>query len=198
MTLLSTATTRVLSFCSHARRRLIWAGLCAGLLALGACAAPRPFASPDALAKAGTGDLAGAYPLDTYTGRLGLTISTDTPQNFSADFSLQGTEKAGTLQLAGPFGNIVALVQWDAQGAQLLQQGQAQRFADLPSLLTTLTGVAVPIAGVMEWLQGKGYAGLAGAGWVLEGNPDQTRRLKAERRNPLPTVRLVLILDDAP
>lgn len=136
--------------------------------------------------------------METYTGRLGLTVSTDTPQNFSADFSLQGTEKAGTLLLTGPFGSLVALVQWDAQGAQLQQQGQVQRFADLSNLLNALTGVAVPMAGVFQWLQGKGTAGLASAGWLLEDAPAQNHRLKAERRNPTPSVRLVLILDDAP
>jgi outer membrane lipoprotein LolB len=198
VTFLSWGASRICGLRSKVLRQLTRAGLCIGLSALGACAAPRPAEPPETLAKKGAGDLAAARPLETYTGRLGLMVSTDTPQNFSADFSLQGSENAGTLQLTGPFGSLVALVQWDAQGAQLQQQGQVQRFADLSSLLNALTGVTVPMAGVFEWLQGKGTASLAGAGWLLEDASDQSRRLKAERRKPLPAVRLVLILDDAP
>jgi outer membrane lipoprotein LolB len=160
--------------------RLLWA-LPLFTLLLAGCARP--------VQKAVSDDVAA----QSYSGRLSLSLQTDPPQSFFAGFDLRGSPQAGELVLATPLGGTLARISWNPAGARLQPaSGEAQQFADLPGLMQALTGTAVPVAALFDWLSGR-QAPIPG--WQADLSLREQGRLSARRDTPAPAAELRLILD---
>ncbi len=126
-----------------------------------------------------------------WSGRLSLQVESEPPQGFHAGFELHGNAQAGGIELFSPLGSTLASARWDA-GSALLQRGdQLQAYPDLASLSAALTGTALPVAELFEWLQGRA---VPAPGWELQLEPEQGR-LRARRAEPAPAATLRLLID---
>ena len=157
------------------RRRGIGMALAAALLM--GCASPPPRPAADGALRA-------------WSGRLLLTVHGQPPQRASAGFDLRGAPQRGELLLSTPLGQLVARVHWDDTGAWLQRPDtQPERYADMAALTEALTGAALPLVALFDWLDGQPTSV---PGWtLLELDADQGR-LHARRDLPAPVVELRL------
>lgn len=156
------------------------------LLALSAgCASVAPRPEPAA-------GLVGAQATAHWSGRLSLQIESDPPQAFHAGFELRGSAQAGELSLLSPLGTILATARWQPGGAELLRPDSSQAYPDLASLSADLTGTAVPVAALFDWLRGEATVA---DGWSVDLSDAGAGRLRAQRHQPPPDASLRLILD---
>ncbi len=126
-----------------------------------------------------------------WSGRLSLQVEGDPPQGFHAAFELRGNASEGEFELYTPLGSTLALAHWNGQAA-LLQRGDAwHAYPDLASLSAALTGTALPVAELFEWLQGHA---VSAPGWEVELDIENGR-LRARRSEPAPPATLRLVLD---
>ncbi len=152
-------------------RRAFLGGI-AALLA--ACATP-PAPAPDA----------------TWSGRLALTVAADPPQRWSAAFELDGSAERGALRLYSPLGARVAEVRWNADGAWLDRgDGAPQPYPDLATLTADLTGTALPVQALFDWLAGRPHPL---PGWEVDLAEQPQGRLRARRLDPAPLADLRLL-----
>jgi outer membrane lipoprotein LolB len=133
-------------------------------------------------------------PADTdhrWSGRLALTIQEDTPQHFSALFDLQGHPGAGEIRLTSPFGQLLGIARWSASEAELIRGNDRQRYANMDDLTTALTGTALPMSALFQWLNGQ-PATLDG--WQADLSRHADGRIQAQRFEPTPRVQLRLVM----
>ena len=156
------------------QRRLL---VCALALSLAGCTTPRRVTSPQT-----------AF----WSGRMGLQLHTDPPQNFSAGFELHGSPEQGELRLLSPVGTTVAQLNWAPGKAQLIQGGHEQFSQNLDNLTAQITGTVLPIAALFDWL-----AGLAtpAPGWTVDVGAPEQGRIHAQRHTPEPKAVLRIILE---
>ena len=128
-----------------------------------------------------------------WEGRLNLKILSKPPEQFSANFTLQGTPALGELTVYSPIGTTLAVASWDSNGAVLSEGSNKQSFASMDALTKHVTGASLPLQSLMSWLNSDG-ATLDG--WEVR-SEDQPggRRLFAKRLTPLPQLQLTLVLD---
>lgn len=126
-----------------------------------------------------------------WSGRLALKVSSARPQSFAAGFELRGSAQAGELLLTSPLGQTLAQVVWSPAGAELRQGDQVTRRGNLDELTTELTGTAVPVQALFDWLRG---AGTEAAGWQADLAAFGDGRIQAQRRQPLPEAELRIIV----
>lgn len=118
-----------------------------------------------------------------WSGRLALQTEEESAQSFSALFELEGSEDQGELILLSPLGNTLGKLKWSAEGATL-QTGQQQRAShSLDALLTQVTGEAIPIKAIFDWLRG---IETNAAGWVADLSALSQGRITAQRSDPKP------------
>lgn len=158
------------------RRRTLLASL--GSLLLVACATPATLATAE-----GT---------PHWSGRLALTVDSEPRQSYSAAFELGGTPETGELTLFSPLGNTLASIRWSPAGAQLQQGERITRRADLDSLSAELTGAALPVLALFDWLQGQPSSA---AGWEADLQRHADGRVVARRLHPEPTAELKLVFE---
>lgn len=127
-----------------------------------------------------------------YSGRLSLSVRGDPPQNLSAGFDLRGQASEGDLLLTSPLGTTVAQAVWRPGRAQLNANGQQQVFASMEELLARLTGAALPLAALFDWMDGRDTPV---PGWESDLSDHAQGRLVARRLSPQPAVELRLLLD---
>ncbi|MFT4192570.1 MAG: outer membrane lipoprotein LolB [Comamonas sp.] len=152
-----------------------WAGTASALLA--ACATPTRTLPPST---------------DRYwMGRLSLQTREERPQGFSASFELSGQPQRGELVLTSPIGNRIAEVQWTRQQAILRQGSRSQTYASLDELIEQLTGTAIPVAALFDWLAG---TPTAVPGWNVDLSRQPDGRLLATRLWPAPATELRVVL----
>ncbi len=174
----------------HLRRRAALRALCwtasgvAVVVATGCATVPEPEAAGTSVPSA---------PPVAYNGRLSLQVATDPPQRFAAEFDLQGRAAAGFLRLSTPLGQTLADLVWNAQGATLQGQGQLWQDRSVDALLQRLTGAAVPVAALIDWLGG---VATSAEGWQVDLSGHAQRRIQAQRLAPAPLVDLRLVLSD--
>jgi len=160
----------------------VWVTLLAlGLLSGCATAEPPAVASPQARAQ----------PTE-WLGRLSVTVQSEPPAAMSARFLLQGDARNGSLDLYSPLGTTVAALQWSPQRVQLQNGSQFQTFDSLTALTEKITGAALPMAAIFEWLQGQETTV---AGWQTHLSDAQPGSISARRLTPLPEVTLRIKLD---
>jgi outer membrane lipoprotein LolB len=124
---------------------------------------------------------------------LSLVVQSDPPQSFAAGFELHGSAEAGKLTLTSPLGNTLGQVRWSRQAAELQTGQQIRRFASMEDLMTELTGTAVPVGTLFQWLKGQDADV---AGWRADlSRVTAAGRLQASRLAPPPLADLRIVLD---
>lgn len=126
-----------------------------------------------------------------WSGRLALKVDSTRPQSLAAGFELRGSAQAGELLLTSPLGQTLAQVLWSPQGAELRQGDQITRRGSLDELTAELTGTAVPVQALFDWLQG---AATEAAGWQADLAGLGDGRIQARRTSPAPAAELRIIV----
>jgi len=144
-------------------------------LALAACAAPARLPASDEA---------------SWNGRLALQVEGDPPQAYAGGFELRGSPDQGELQLSSPLGQTLAVVRWDARGAELRQGEQLTRRGSLGELTHALAGTAMPVTAMFDWLRG---LDTRADGWEADLSRHAQGRISARRTDPLPAAQLRLI-----
>lgn len=167
-------------FTALRRPTALLAGLLLATLFLAGCAAPaaRPANQNDST-------------VSFWTGRISLQVQSEPPQAFFAGFELQGNPEQGELTLNSPLGNSLAVLRWSPLEAVLEQGGQIQRFASVDQLLEKVTGAAVPLSALFDWLGGKNTAL---GGWSADLSQQADGRISASRTTPQPRSDLRIVL----
>lgn len=130
-----------------------------------------------------------------WQGRLSVTVHGADPSVTTAAFELRGNARTGELALLSPVGTTMALLEWSPEGAHL-HRGQApERYASLDDLTEQLTGSALPVAALWQWLDGHN---VQVPGWDSDLSGLAQGRLVARRAHPAPAVSLRIQLDTAP
>jgi len=130
--------------------------------------------------------------IENFSGRLGLVIASDPPEQFHASFDLSGNEAEGELSLTSPLGNTLAVLQWRPGEAWLRQGEQVRRYASVDALAAAVTGAVVPLRALFAWLHGQPETV---EGWAPDLSRFSEGRLLARRSEPLPAAELRVILD---
>ena len=128
----------------------------------------------------------------SWSGRLGLVVASEPPQQFHAGFELTGNEQSGELQLTSPLGSILAVLQWHPGQALLRQDGESREYPSVDALSAAVTGTAVPVRALFAWLRGEPESV---EGWQVNLDQLAQGRLQARRIAPPPTADLRIILD---
>lgn len=126
-----------------------------------------------------------------WTGRISLQVQSEPPQAFFAGFELRGSPAQGELTLNSPLGNSLAVLRWSAQEAVLDSGNQVQRFASVDELIEKVTGAAVPLPALFDWLGGKNTAL---NGWSADLSQQAEGRISASRTSPQPRSDLRIVL----
>ena len=131
----------------------------------------------------------------SYQGRLSLRIASDPPQSLYAGFSLNGDSQTGDLTLNSPLGNTVGQLSWTPQSAVLKANNETKEFPSASALIENVTGTAIPLSALFDWLAGKNTTAV---GWEIdlsEMKTENTQRLVAKRTSPLPSAELRIAID---
>ena len=142
-----------------------------------------------------TANLDGKPAVLSYQGRLSLRIASDPPQSLYAGFSLNGDSQTGDLTLNSPLGNTVGQLSWTPQSAVLKANNETKEFASASALIENVTGAAIPLNALFDWLAGKNTTA---EGWEIdlsEMKTENTQRLVAKRTSPLPSAELRIAID---
>jgi outer membrane lipoprotein LolB len=127
-----------------------------------------------------------------WTGRLALQVKSTPPQNLSASFELQGSAEEGQMALLSPLGTTLARLSWNPQSAWLEHGAYKTESSNLQTLSQKLTGTALPIHAIFEWLQGQETSA---QGWDVDLSALKEGRLSARRTAPAPEALLRILLD---
>lgn len=141
------------------------------------------------------GNLDGKPAVLSYQGRLSIRIASDPPQSLYAGFSLNGDSQTGDLTLNSPLGNTVGQLSWTPQSAVLKANNETKEFPSASALIENVTGAAIPLNALFDWLAGKNTAA---EGWEIdlsEMKTENTQRLVAKRTLPLPSAELRIAID---
>lgn len=149
-------------------------------MAMAGCATMAPI---DAIGRASGGP---------WSGRLALRVDADPVRNLSAGFELSGTAQNGELRLFSPLGNTVSSLSWTPISATLRANGESRNFDSLDDLSRELTGAAIPLAALFQWLAG---VQANSPGWDADLGQLAAGRLTARRTEPAPAAELRVLLD---
>ena len=127
-----------------------------------------------------------------WAGRIGLQVQSEPPQAFFAGFELKGQASSGELTLISPLGSIVGIVRWSPFEALLEQGSTTRRFASSDELLAQITGAAIPMSALFDWLAG---IDTPTPGWVADLSKQPDGRISARRINPAPAADLRIVLN---
>ena len=191
------AADRPLLLCHAAFGRavaaIVRASLVAAAVALAACTTI-PQSPPSA-------------PRETLSGRLSIRVDADgaTPaRTLTAAFELNGSPRAGRLDLSTPLGSILAQARWSPGEVVLATPRGESTFADLDALTRQALGESVPVPALFDWLQGRPWPGapstpapagpgFAQLGWAVDLERFDDALVTARRDSPPPvTVRVKL------
>lgn len=182
----------------HRAARRTWV-LASGLaLLLAGCASAPTAAPPSTSASAEASAAPPATPTPQperrhWAGKLSVRIDREPVQYFSAGFELQGDSEAGEMQLFSPLGSTVATLRWQADGGAQWQRGeQLRHYPDMAELSADLTGTALPLASLFDWLQGRATAV---DGWQVDLSQHASGKLQAQRLQPTPSAQLRLVFE---
>jgi outer membrane lipoprotein LolB len=99
---------------------------------------------------------------ETLAGRLSVRVEADGSEParaLNAAFELRGDPARGRLDLATPFGNVLAQARWSPSQVVLATPSGETQFADLESLTRKVLGESVPVAALFDWLHGRPWPG---------------------------------------
>ncbi|HSV34100.1 MAG TPA: outer membrane lipoprotein LolB [Ramlibacter sp.] len=161
------------------RRRLACLAALAAATLLPGCASPPRSAPLDAVN-------------GPWAGRLALQVEDKPGESFSAGFELKGSAQAGELSLFSPLGGTLALLSWQPGSALLRANGADRQFDSVDALLAHVTGAAIPVAALFDWLRG---IDTTVAGWRADLSQLTQGRLAARRLAPVPAADLRVVLE---
>ncbi len=162
--------------------------------ALAAVAAVAPFFIAGCATPARPGDSLDAQD-GQWTGRLSLRVDSQPVQSFAALFELRGAPGRGELTLTSPIGSTLGVLQW-SPGEALLRDGQrTQRYDSIDTLAERVTGAALPVDALFQWLAGQPAAV---PGWRADLSQVASGRLQAVRESPQPTADLRVVFEAVP
>jgi outer membrane lipoprotein LolB len=154
------------------KRRLAVTALC---LLLGACAnAPRE------------------RPAQFWSGRIGLQVQSEPPQNMHASFELQGSAQSGDLTLLSPVGGILARLSWTPGQAVLERGNERWTQPSVEELAQQLSQTPLPVQALFDWIEGHA---ITHAGWEPDLSALAQGRIAARRTSPEPQAMLRIVLD---
>ncbi len=131
----------------------------------------------------------------TWSGRLSLQVEEQVgqaAQSFSAAFELQGNAAQGELTLLNPLGNALAHIDWTPAHARLQSGEKTQESTSLDILLAQMTGTALPVRALFDWLRG---VQTSASGWQANLADINQGRLEATRHTPAPRATLRIIFE---
>ena len=162
--------------------RIRWAAwlVAFGLAFLTGCASPPRAAGP-------VDPVSGPW-----SGRLALQVEDQASQSFSASFELKGSARSGELTLFSPLGGTLAVLAWVPGVATLNSNGQTRQFDSVDTLVGHVTGSAIPVAALFDWLRG---IDTRVAGWRADLSQLAQGRVAAKRLEPLPQADLRVVLE---
>lgn len=160
-----------------AQRLRAWWGLALCALLLAGCAVPPRTAAPG---------------VQSWNGRLALSVEGQASQSFSAGFELKGAPEAGELSLFNPLGGTVAVLAWSPGTATLRANGSTRQFPSLEALAQEATGAPLPVASLFDWLAGKPTPV---PGWEADVTQVAEGRLRARRTDPPPPADLRVVFE---
>lgn len=148
----------------------------------------------------------------TLSGRLAVRVEGDAQRSFSAAFELRGQADAGSMSLSSPLGSQIGRADWSPRLGVLLHDGDGtRRYERLDDMAVDLTGQALPIAALFDWLRGRpwpgaprgelaesGHTGFRQLDWDVQLDRLAEGWLVAVRDTPPPRVTVRARLDDAP
>ena len=134
----------------------------------------------------------------TSQGRISLRVEANSEQPAQAlygAFVISGNAQAGELVLNSPLGNTVAKLTWTPQSAELIANNASTRYPSTDALLAAVTGTALPLTALFDWLAG---INTPVEGWEVDVskvmNADSAK-LTAKRIRPEPVVDLRIALE---
>ncbi|MBP6598147.1 MAG: outer membrane lipoprotein LolB [Giesbergeria sp.] len=130
-----------------------------------------------------------------WSGRLSLQVEEavgQAAQSFSAAFELQGNAAQGELTLLNPLGNVLARIDWTPEHARLQSGERSQESTSLDTLLVQMTGTALPVRALFDWLRG---VQTSASGWQAQLGHIQQGRLEATRHTPTPRATLRVVFE---
>ena len=127
-----------------------------------------------------------------WSGRLAVKVEDKPSDSFSAGFELKGSARAGELALFSPLGGTLAQLVWEPGSATLRTGTDTRQFPSVESLVAHVTGAAIPVAALFDWLHGKETQV---AGWHADLSELPQGRLAAKRVEPRPEADLRLVLE---
>lgn len=141
-------------------------------------------------------------------GRLAVQVDAygnEAARAFSANFSLRGDDRIGSLELSSPL-STVARAQWRAGEATLVTSNETRQYASIDAMAQDLLGTSVPMAALLTWLRGRAWEGAASQrlasppgfvqlGWEVDLSRKHEGLLVAVRPAPAPRVTLRARLD---
>jgi outer membrane lipoprotein LolB len=130
--------------------------------------------------------------VQSWSGRMALTVEGRGSDSFSAGFELRGAPEAGELTLTNPLGGTVAVLAWAPGTATLRANGRTREFPSLDALAEEATGATIPVASLFDWLAGKPTPV---PGWQPDLSQLAQGRLHATRTDPPPPADLRLVLE---
>ena len=166
-----------MNFLGRQRRHVLTAGLVTAALLGGCVAAPKSISAPG---------------IDSWNGRLALSVDSEPPQSYSAGFDLRGSPQAGELLLVTPLGTTLATFTWAPGRAEMIQGDRSTQRTSLEELSTDLGGTPLPVAALFSWLQGQP---VQADGWQADLSRHAEGRITARRLQPAPSAELRLIFE---
>ena len=127
-----------------------------------------------------------------WSGRIGLQVQSDPPQNLQATFELQGTPQLGDLTLLNPMGGILARLSWNPQQATLERGTERWTQPKVEQLTEQLVQTPLPVQALFDWIGGRPTPH---AGWEVDLSDHAQGRIVARRRQPAPPAEMRIVLD---
>lgn len=127
-----------------------------------------------------------------WNGRMALQVQDQASQSFSASFELKGSARSGELALFSPLGGILAVLAWQPGTATLNANGQTRQFESVDALVAHVTGSAIPVAALFDWLRG---VDTPVPGWRADLSQLGQGRVAARRLQPPPEADLRVVLE---
>ena len=131
-------------------------------------------------------------PAQFWSGRIGLVLQGDPPQNLQASFELQGSAQAGELTLLNPIGGILARLSWTPQHATLERGDERWTDQSVEELARQLVQTPLPLQALFDWMAGRPTPQ---AGWEADLSAHNQGRIVARRLQPSPPALLRIVLD---
>ena len=90
-------------------------------------------------------------------------------------------------------GSVLGVMRWSPDEAVMISNGETQRFESIDALMIKITGAALPVNALFDWLNGENTSL---NGWSADLSQQKNGRITAKRLNPLPQAELRIVLDE--